>query len=245
MAVFKRELKAYFITPLGYAFIGVYLVFSGAFFYMFTLTSSTSSTYSFSQGTGSADFAPMFSLMFFVLMFTVPLLTMRLFAEERRAKTDQLLLTAPLGLFELVAAKFAAAYAVFLISTAVMPIYGIVLSNFTEVSWRTITGNMFGLIMVGAVFTASGLLVSSLTENQMIAAILGVFVNVGFLFSSVAAPYVEIKFISDALRSVSLLSRYDRFTIGLFEPQNVLFFLSIIAIFLFLTVRGLERRRWL
>ncbi|MCL1789042.1 MAG: ABC transporter, partial [Oscillospiraceae bacterium] len=83
-AIFKREIKAYFVTPLGYVFIGVYLICSGAFFYMFTLTSSSPA-----PGTGVADFSPMFSLMFFVLMFTIPLLTMRLLSEEKRAKTDQ------------------------------------------------------------------------------------------------------------------------------------------------------------
>ncbi|MCL2071118.1 MAG: ABC transporter permease [Oscillospiraceae bacterium] len=238
-AVFKRELKAYFVTPLGYVFIGVYLIFSGAFFYLFTLTSPTPT-----PGTGVADFTPMFSLMFFVLMITVPLLTMRLFADEKRSKTDQLLLTAPISLFGLVAAKFAAAYTIFLISTAVMPIYGIVLSNFTEVSRRAIAGSMAGLLMLGAVYTAAGLLVSSLTENQMIAAIVSVFANVGFLFSSIAAPYVGIGFLADALRSLSLLERYDRFTIGLFELENALFFISITVVLLFLCVRVLERRRW-
>ncbi|MCL1789175.1 MAG: ABC transporter, partial [Oscillospiraceae bacterium] len=97
---------------------------------------------------------------------------------------------------------------------------------------------------IGAVFTSAGLLVSSFTENQMIAAILGIFVNIGFLFSSIAAPYVEIRFLSDALNSLSLLSRYDRFTIGIFELQNIFFFVSVTVVFLFLTIRILERRRW-
>ena len=237
IAIFKRELKAYFVTPLGYVFIGVYLIFSGAFFYLFTLMSSTPTL-------GSADFATMFSLMFFVLMVTVPLLTMRLFSEEKKNKTDQLTLTAPVSLFGIVSAKFAAAYSIFLISTAAMPIYGIVLSQFTDVSWRSMLGNMVGLIMLGAVYTSAGLFVSSLTENQMVAAIVSVFVNISFLLSSIAASYVGVGFIADALRGLSLLSRYDRFTVGLFELTNILFFISVVFIFIFLTVRILEKRRW-
>ena len=230
-------MKAYFVTPLGYVFIGVYLICSGAFFYLFTLTGAAPTV-------GYADFSTMFTLMFFVLMVTVPLLTMRLFAEEKRNKTDQLTLTAPVSLFGLVSAKFAAAYSIFLLSTAVMPIYGMVLARFTDVSWRTMTGNMAGLIMLGAVYTAAGLLVSCLTENQMIAAIVSVFVNIGFLLASIAASYIPVGFLADWVRGISLFERYERFTIGMFEPTNILFFISITAVFLFLTVRILERRRW-
>ena len=239
-AIFKRELKSYFHTPLGYVFLGVYLAFSGGFFYLFTLTTSTSVV----SDVGTADFGGMFSLMFFVLMLTVPLLTMRLFAEEKKNKTDQLLLTAPVSLFGLVTAKFAAAFAVLLISTAAMPLYGVVLSAFTEVSWRTLLGNALGLVLLGAVYVAVGTFVSALTESQMLAAIVSVFINIGFLMSSIAAQYVPAGFAADALRQISLLERYDRFTVGILEPENAVFFVSIAVVFLFLTVQMLERRRW-
>jgi ABC-2 type transport system permease protein len=236
-AIFKRELKAYFVTPLGYVFIGMYLIFSGLFFYFFTLRG-------FAPTIGSADFTPMFSGMFMILMVTIPILTMRLFAEERKNKTDQLTLTAPISLFGIVIAKFIAAYSIFLISTAIMPIYGLVLSQYVEVSWRAMLGNMAGLILLGAIYTSVGIFASSLTENQMVAATVSVFMNIGFLLSSLAAAYVNVTFISEALKSISLLERYDRFTIGLLEPENVVFFISIAVVFMFLTVRVLEKRRW-
>jgi ABC-2 type transport system permease protein len=237
-AIFIRELKSYFVTPLGYVFIGVCFIFSGAFFFLFTLTSPN-------PNVGRVDFATMFTLMFFVLMVTIPLLTMRLLSEERRAKTDQLALTAPISLFGLVSAKFLAAFCIFLISTAIMPVYGIVLSQFTDaMSWFTMFGNMTGLIMVGAVYVAAGLFVSSLTENQMVAAVISVFVNISFLLTNLAASYVQQPILADVLRTLSLLERYDRFTIGLFEIENALFFVSLVAVFLFLTARILERRRW-
>jgi ABC-2 type transport system permease protein len=237
-AIFKREMKAYFVTPLGYVFIGVCLIFSGAFFFLFTLTSHGASL-------GSADFSTMFSLMFFVLMVTVPLLTMRLLSEERRSKTDQLTLTAPVSLFGLVMAKFAAAFSIFLISTAIMPVYGLVLSRYTDsLNWWTMLGHMTGLILLGAVYTAAGLFVSSLTENQMVAAVISVFVNVSFLLTNIASSYVPSALLAEVLRAISLLERYDRFTIGIFEPENILFFVSIAVVFLFLAVRVLEKRRW-
>jgi ABC-2 type transport system permease protein len=236
-AIFKREFKSYFVTPLGYVFIGVYLIFSGAFFYLFTLLGSAPTL-------GTADFSPMFSMMFFVLMITVPLLTMRLLSEEKKNKTDQLVLTAPVSLSGLVWAKFAAAYSVFLLGTAIMPVYGLTLSGFTAVSWRSVFGNMAGLLLLGAVYASAGLFVSSLTENQMVAAIVSVFVNICFLLSSIISPYIKIGFISDALMKLSLLQRYDRFTSGVLEIENILFFISVAAVFLFLTVRVLEKRRW-
>jgi ABC-2 type transport system permease protein len=238
-AIFKRELKSYFVTPLGYVFIGVCLIFSGAFFYLFTLTGAGA------PNTGAVDFSTMFTLMFFVLMITVPLLTMRLLSEERRNKTDQLLLTAPTGLFPLVFAKFSAAYCIFLLSTAVMPVYGIVLSQFTNaLNWWTLLGNIAGLLLVGAVYTAVGLFVSSLTENQMVAAVISVFVNFSFLLTNLASAQIPVRVIAETMRALSMLERYDRFTIGLFEFENVLFFVSIVVILLFMTVRVLEKRRW-
>ncbi|MDR0222130.1 MAG: ABC transporter [Oscillospiraceae bacterium] len=239
IAVFKREFAAYFVTPLGYAFIGVYLLCSGAFFYMFTLTSGTASV-------GSVDVSVMFTLMFFVLMVTVPVLTMRLLSEEKKNKTDQLTLTAPLSLFGLVMGKFAAAFSIFLISTAVMPIYGLILARFSpeHFRWAVIWGNVLGLIMLGAVYVSVGLFVSSLTENQMIAAIVSILLNIAFLLSSVAAAYVKTGFVSYALTEISLLDRYTEFTVGIFRFSNMLFFISLTAIFIFLTVRMLERKRW-
>jgi len=237
-AIFKRELKSYFVTPLGYVFIGVCLIFSGTFFYLFTLTGGVSNM-------GAVDFSTMFTLMFFVLMITIPLLTMRLLSEERKNKTDQLILTAPISLPSLVVAKFSAAFCIFLLSTAIMVVYGIVLSQFTDaLNWWTLLGNMTGLILVGAVYVSAGLFISSLTENQMVAAVISVFVNFGFLLTNLISTQVPVRVVANIMREISLLERYDRFTIGLFEIENVLFFVSIVVVFLFLTVRVLEKRRW-
>jgi ABC-2 type transport system permease protein len=237
IAIFKRELKSYFTTPLGYVFIGLYFFFSGMFFYFFTLLGAAPTV-------GIADVSPMFSWMFFVLMVTVPLLTMRLFSEERKNKTDQLVMTAPVSLFGLVTAKFCAAYAIFLTATAIMPVYALTLAQFAQISWRSLFGHMTGILLLGAVYTAVGLFISTLTENQMVAATVSIFVNIGFLLTSIAANFVQIGFISSFLKSFSILERYDRFTIGMFEISNLLFFLSVVVIFIFLTVRILEKRRW-
>ena len=122
-AIFKRELKAYFTSPLGYVFLAIFYAFSGLFFYIFSLS------------VGSTDISSVFLMMFIVLMVFVPLLTMRLLSEDKKQKTDQLILTAPVSLLSIVMGKFLAAYAIFAIGVAVMPVYGFVMSTFATVSW--------------------------------------------------------------------------------------------------------------
>ena len=125
-AIFKRELKAYFTSPLGYVFLAIFYAFSGLFFYIFSLS------------VGSTDISSVFLMMFIVLMVFVPLLTMRLLSEDKKQKTDQLILTAPVSLLSIVMGKFLAAYAIFAIGVAVMPVYGFVMSTFATVSWLPI-----------------------------------------------------------------------------------------------------------
>ena len=132
-AIFKRELKAYFTSPLGYVFLAIFYAFSGLFFYIFSLS------------VGSTDISSVFLMMFIVLMVFVPLLTMRLLSEDKKQKTDQLILTAPVSLLSIVMGKFLAAYAIFAIGVAVMPVYGFVMSTFATVSWLPIWGNTVGL----------------------------------------------------------------------------------------------------
>lgn len=233
LAVLKRELKAYFTAPIGYVFIAVCYLTSGLFFYLMALAA------------GSTDMSGVFLFMFFVLMIFVPVLTMRLMSDEKKQKTDQLILTAPISLFRIVMGKFLSAYAVYLMGTVMMLVYGMVMSAFTETfSWPTLLGNFTGLALLGGVYVAIGLLISSLTENQMIAAIASIFLNfVLFLLNTIAAV-MPFDFLAEIVRSVSVYDRYLQFTIGIFSFSNLLFFLSMIFIFLFLTVRVLERRRW-
>ena len=134
-AIFKRELKAYFTSPLGYVFLAIFYAFSGLFFYIFSLS------------VGSTDISSVFLMMFIVLMVFVPLLTMRLLSEDKKQKTDQLILTAPVSLLSIVMGKFLAAYAIFAIGVAVMPVYGFVMSTFATVSWLPIWGNTVGLLL--------------------------------------------------------------------------------------------------
>ena len=231
-AIFKRELKAYFTSPLGYVFLAIFYAFSGLFFYIFSLS------------VGSTDISSVFLMMFIVLMVFVPLLTMRLLSEDKKQKTDQLILTAPVSLLSIVMGKFLAAYAIFAIGGAVMPVYGFVMSTFATVSWLPIWGNTVGLLLLGGIFVSIGLFISSLTENQMIAAIGGFFINLMILLMNTLKSALPNGFLQDVLSSISVYSRYSEITNGIFSLSSLIFFVSVIFIFLFLTVRVLEKRRW-
>lgn len=231
-AIFKRELKAYFTSPLGYVFLAIFYAFSGLFFYIFSLS------------VGSTDISSVFLMMFIVLMVFVPLLTMRLLSEDKKQKTDQLTLTAPVSLLSIVMGKFLAAYAIFAIGVAVMPVYGFVMSTFATVSWLPIWGNTVGLLLLGGIFVSIGLFISSLTENQMIAAIGSFFINLMILLMNTLKSALPNGFLQDVLSSISVYSRYSEITNGIFSLSSLIFFVSVIFIFLFLTVRVLEKRRW-
>ena len=231
-AIFKRELKAYFTSPLGYVFLAIFYAFSGLFFYIFSLS------------VGSTDISSVFLMLFMVLIVFVPLLTMRLLFEDKQQKTDQLILTAPVSLLSIVMGKFLAAYAIFAIGVAVMPVYGFVMSTFATVSWLPIWGNTVGLLLLGGIFVSIGLFISSLTENQMIAAIGGFFINLMILLMNTLKSALPNGFLQDVLSSISVYSRYSEITSGIFSLSSLIFFVSVIFIFLFLTVRVLEKRRW-
>lgn len=238
-AILKREFASYFTSPLGYVYLAVFYGFSGLFLWITCLSS------------GSADMQYVFLWMFFIMMILIPILTMRTMADDKRQKTDQLTLTAPVSLFGIVAGKFMAAFLIFLIGAAGMLIYAIglaaaVAGSDTGLSfaWAGFFGNFVGIILMGAVFISAGIFISSLTENQMIAAIGSIGLNILLCLFDVISSFVSVDFLKDIINALSVLYKYQEFTYGIFSLKNILFFLSMIVVFNFLTMRIVERRRW-
>lgn len=232
LAIMKRELLSYFTSPLGYVFVAVFYLFSGVFLYLFTLYSQ------------SADMSSVYIGMFFVMLIMIPILTMRLMAEENRQKTDQLLLTSPVSLTRLVMGKFLSAFSILVMCVLIFVVYGIVLSCFVDMNWAIIWGNIVGMLLLGSLCVSSGLFISTLTENQMIAAVGSIGLNIAFILVDSFASVMPFKFLQDVFYSLSFYSRYSEFTLGIFSLSNVFFFVSVTFVFLFLTVRVLEKRRW-
>ncbi len=232
-AIFRRELKAYFTSPIAYIFIAVFYIYTATYFV------NTNLYY------GLTDMSYVFTSAFTIMMFLLPLLTMRLFTEERRQRTDQCLLTAPVNLFSIVAGKFLASVCVFVCAMAIYVVYIIVLVYLSGgIAWATVLGNLFALLLLGASFIAIGTFISATTENQVVAAILSFIINMAFYLIDMLASLVQIEWLSKVMSSLGFYTRYAEFSQGIFSIPNIVFFISTIFVFNFLTVRVLEKRRW-
>lgn len=231
-AIYRREMNAFFTSGIGYVFLAGFALFSGIFFTLGVV------------GSGISDMSPVFSSMFIIVLFLIPILTMKLLSEEKKNRTDQGLLTAPVSLTSIVLGKYFAALTLFIIAESVVFIYSIILAICGTVIWSTLLGNYFAMLFLGAAFIAIGLFVSSLTENQMASAVIGVFALFSlYLLDSLAAS-IPVAFIQKALLSVSFYSRYIEFTQGVFDLSSIVFFLSAAFLFNFFSVRVLDKKRW-
>lgn len=231
-AIYRREMGAFFTSGLAYVFLSVFALLSGIFFFFGVV------------GYATSDMSYLFSSMFIVVLFLIPILTMKLMSEEKKNRTDQGLLTAPIGLWSIVLGKYFAALTLFVIAESVVFIYAIIISVFGQVMWATLLGNYFAMLFLGAAFIAVGLFISSLTENQMasaVASMLALFVL--YLFDSIVGN-ISNEYIQKAMYSLSFYSRYIEFTKGVFDFSSVVFFISAAFIFNFFTVRVLDKRRW-
>lgn len=232
MAILDREIKAYFQTPLGYVFVGVMFLFSGYFFYVYNLYGNTT------------DMRGIFSTLFTVVLFLIPILTMRLMSEDKKLKTDQLLLTAPVSRTALVLGKYFAAVCVYLLSIMSTMVIAVVISRLAQPEWPVIFGHFIGLFLLGITLIAICLFLSSLTESQVIAATCGFAVSFFLMLIDTLAPVISAAPVSKALESLSFQNRYASFTLGILNLTDVVFFLSIAAMFVCFTIGVLEKRRW-
>ena len=233
LAIFKRELAAYFTTPIGYIFCAIFLTLSGAIFSYTTLFSMT------------ADVTSYFTYMLISLVVLIPLLTMKLFSEERKQRTEQLLLTSPVSLYAMIGCKFLAAYTLFAGCTVLSFCNFFILYFYVEkIKTAMLFGNLVAILLLGMTFVAIGLFMSSLTENQLAAAIGTVAVLAVLLCISMVNSVIPVYWIRFVLSSISVFARFQNFTQGVFDISALFYYLSVTAAFLFLTVRIFEKRRW-
>ena len=231
-AIFKREFKAYFTSPIGYFVLAILFFFAGWFFYAGNLTAN------------SADLTGVYSSLFsIVLLAVLPILTMRLFSDEKRQKTDQALLTAPVSLTGIVMGKFLACLTMYLLGMGVTLLYFLVMCAFQIPDVAVFCGNFLGLFLLGAALCAIGIFISSLTESQVIAAVGSLAIGLFLLFANSFTPVVSSEWINAVMDGISFYQHYLDFTRGLLNLSDLTFFVSVTALFLFLTVRHLERRR--
>ena len=254
LAIYRKEMRSYFINPIGYVYLGIFLVFSALLCCYSTLISGTYST---------TNYFFYLALSFIVL---IPLLTMRLFAEERKLRTEQMLMTAPVSITGMVLGKYFAALTLFVSGALIscinfIPLY--VIANAEKGSSTAslshigpVTGQILGcfiaIVLLGAALIAVGTLISALTENQLSAAVITMGVIAAMVLLNVlnqltdasGQPLIGIYAIRFVIDWVSVLSRYMNFNSGLIDWAALLYYVSLAFIFLFLTVRVYEKRRW-
>lgn len=285
IAVFKHELKSYFHSLTAYIFGAFLLAFVGIGAMMYNIQASVS----------NFEYVLSFSSIIFVII--VPILTMRVIAEERKQKTDQLLYSLPLNTFDVVMGKYLALLVVFLIPLAIICLYPLIFSQFGDVYLLTSYGSILAFFVMGAALLAIGVFISSLTDNQGFAAGIGIAVILLNYYSVSLAEYVSSTamgsaivlcvfsvilgfvvyhltkndtlsygvvivlilgicityrinnslfegLIPDIMSKLSLFKRFTTFVNGVFDMNAIVYYLSVIVFFLFLSVQSLEKRRY-
>jgi ABC-2 type transport system permease protein len=233
LTITGRELKSYFLSPLAYIVTGVFSVFIGLAFYVSVLGSRT------------ATLSDDFSWMMVLGLILAPALTMRLFSEENRQGTIELLMTAPVRDWEIVVGKFIAglvAFAALLIPTLW---HVLILVRYGPPDYGPILSGYLGALLVGASFVAVGMFTSSLTQNQVVAYFLALVTLLTlWIISGAAGVLGGTGGISDLLQFLALPGHFQDFFNGIIDVQHVLYFASLAAIAVFLTMRVVESRRW-
>lgn len=232
-AVFRREFKSFFTNPIGYVVMAAVFCVSGYLFYGYNLYM------------GMTDLSGVYNGLFTISLLVLPFLTMRSFSEEKRQKTDQALLTAPTGLTGIVLGKFFASLLLFALALSITLVYAVIIAFQVTPDWILLLGNFLGLLLVGGVVIAIGMMISCLTESQVIAAIGTLAVSLILLsVDMLGSIFSSISWIENVTSFLSISTRYSDFTTGLIQYDNILFFLSLQALFVFLTVRVLDSKRW-
>ncbi len=231
-AVFNREIRSYFTTPSAYIFMGMFLAVSGFMFSVVNLINR------------SPSLDLILSKINFIFLFLIPILTMRLLSEERHSKTDQLLLTSPVSVSGIVLGKFFSAAVLFLLTLGITLLYLIVPAIHGQPAYAQILCSYIGFALMGLCFISIGLFISSLTENQTVAAI--------FTFATLMILYIldwlttslTSNFVLTIINFINVYARFDSFEIGVLSLEPIIYYISFTAVFLFLTIRSVEQRRW-
>lgn len=250
-AIFKRELRSYFTSPLGYIYLAIFFLFEGYAF-----------TYLYSYGSPSVEV--IFPTLSTVIVFVTPVITMRLLSEDRRQKVDQALLTAPVTVSGIILGKFFAALAVYGIAISPTILYQIIVTMLASPNWLVFLNGLAGAVLVGAALISIGMFISSLTESPIISCILTLVAFLALLMmpnmlslipTEVSIDWAPLSWLGTAISSalsfivnsadkIGFVNLLSDFAGSVFHVVDVIYLLSVTAVFVFVSVRMVERRRW-
>ena len=247
-AIARKELRAYFASPMGYVVVGMYALIFGVFYiaYLNLFVRQSMAAPQFGGGPMDINQQLVRGLLMnavVVTLFVAPLITMRTYAEEKRSGTIELLLTSPVTDFQIIMGKFLGALALYAVMLGVTLIHMLILFVYGKPEWKPIAAGYLGLLMLGGCFISVGLLFSSLTKNQIVAGIL-TLITLLLLWvidwiGSFAGPTVE-----SLLSYLSLVGHTEDFMRGVIDSQHVVYYLSFITFGLFLTAKAVDAERW-
>jgi ABC-2 type transport system permease protein len=233
IAIFRKEFRGQFSSPAGFVFLIAFLVLSAwLFFRIFFIA-------------GQATLRPFFSFMPWLFLFFVPAAAMRAWAEERKLGTDEILLTLPIRDWEATLGKFLAGLAFLALAIALTFPLAITVSALGEPDPGPMIGGYLGLLLMGAAYLSIALFASSLTENQIVAFIVGI--TLSFVLFIVGEDIVLIavpQWLAPVLRYVGLGQHFASITRGVIDSRDIVYYLSVIGFFLYLNVKSVESRKW-
>ena len=221
-SIIKKEVKTYFLSPIGYVYIGLFLAMCSIFFYLDVINY------------GSVQFEYMFYSAATILTFIIPILTMRMFAEERKTGTEQLLLTSPKSITSIVLGKFLSAVIVIIISEIFTLVYLAILFYFGTPHIQTVLVTLLGFLMLAMSYISFGMFASSITENQIIAGV----ITIGFFIITWFLPNFSM-----TLSTFSLINMFDKFPQGLIALEEIATYISFTVLFILLTIIVLQRKK--
>ncbi|MBA7606087.1 hypothetical protein ES703_13226 [subsurface metagenome] len=249
-AIFKKEIKTYFTSPIAYVVITVFLVLIGFFFYSLiwwfnsqSLQMAQNQYYYQQLNINQMVYSPLFQNMSIILLLMIPLLTMRLFSEEKKINTDELLYTCPISINQIILGKYFASLFVLLAMLLLTGILSIFTFAYGNPELVPILNGYLGLFLQGAAFIAVGIFFSSLTENQIVAAIL-TFGTLLLFWILNWASYSAGGIWKGVLNYLSFIQHFDDMTRGILDTTDLVYYLSFIFLGLFLTHSVIQSRRW-
>lgn len=255
VAIYRREMGSYFVSPIAYVVVGFFLFVAGYFFYVIlgALIQRSFMAQMQAQRFGAPPemdvpgevFRSFIGVVGTIILFLVPMLTMGIYAEERKRGTMELLMTSPLREFQIVLGKFFAAFSLFLIMLLPTFVYQLLMGHYSEPAppWRVMLVGYLGVLLLGAVLVAIGSFISSLTESQIIAAVItfAVFILLWVLDAGARSSTTAL---GEVFQYLSILRHFDDFTRGVIDTSSLVFYLSLTALGVFLTLRTIDSMRW-
>ena len=234
-AIFSREMKAYFVSPVAYVALIVFVFFAG---YFFAVYMNSASRYQ-----GEASMRMIFHNMSITMLFLAPLMTMRLFAEEKRSGTIEILMTSPVTDTEVVLGKFAASLALFTIMLALTFTCPLFLVMYSTPDVAAMAVGYLGLFLLGAAFISLGVVASSITKNQIISALISFVIllglwTIGWMSTTVGSQLGKM------LSFASLMEHFDDFSKGVLDTKHVIYYVSFAAFCLFLAIKSVQSAKW-